>query len=284
MQEYACEYADIWYALPHEGQDAGGCRIVRAGQNLAKPNYCIGPKIIGHYGFHWVLEGRVQVKEGTQLVVLGKGDMFCLLPERSYIYEIASDEHDPPLQMIWLTLDGIQMPWIVSQLRLNCEAFWSQGVVDPHILITLRRILQLFRKGELDPLLEKSLIYDLLWRMKNKIDSRICPVKLNWVDRVKEYLELHYTENIRIEDAAHLVGMHRSHLYVAFQREYGCSPMQYLQKVRMDKAAQMLKETLLSITEIALSLGYPELYSFSRSFAKYYGSPPKTYRHAMKQV
>jgi hypothetical protein len=39
MKEYACEYADVWYALPHEGPDASGCRIVRAGQNLTKPNY-----------------------------------------------------------------------------------------------------------------------------------------------------------------------------------------------------------------------------------------------------
>jgi hypothetical protein len=49
---------------------------------------CVRAPFIRKYGFHWVLEGRVQVKAGTQIVILGKGDMFCLLPELSYIYEI----------------------------------------------------------------------------------------------------------------------------------------------------------------------------------------------------
>jgi AraC-like DNA-binding protein len=276
--EFPNEYANVWYSLPQKDQSAGGCWVVRAGHNTAKPSYCVGPKIISHYGFHWIIDGEVRVREGAHNVVLGKGDMFCLLPQRSYIYEEVYRPDSPPLQMIWLALDGAQMPWIISQLGLSRDSFWKQGHMDHEIWSKLRYILQVLSKGAADPMRDLGLIYDLLGRMKSKLEVRTQILNKNWLGRVKEYLEVHYTENIRIEDVSRLVGIHRSHVYVAFQRELGCSPMQYLQSLRMGKAAQMLKETSLSVTEIALTLGYPELYSFTRSFKKYFGISPKGYR------
>ncbi|NQX71383.1 helix-turn-helix transcriptional regulator [Paenibacillus alba] len=92
-------------------------------------------------------------------------------------------------------------------------------------------------------------------------------IRSNWLENMKNYLDLHFTENIRIEDASRQVGIHRSH--VAFVKKFGCSPQCYLQKLRMDKGARLLRESDLSVTEIALSLGYPELYSFTRAFTKF---------------
>ena len=57
-------------------------------------------------------------------------------------------------------------------------------------------------------------------------------------------------------------------------------PLKYLQRIRMEKAKRLLQETDATITEIALSLGYPNLYSFTRAFKIYYKVPPITMRGA----
>ena len=45
----------------------------------------------------------------------------------------------------------------------------------------------------------------------------------------------------------------------------------------MKQAAKMIEEERFNITEIALSLGYSDLYSFSKAFKNYYGVSPKHY-------
>jgi AraC-like DNA-binding protein len=46
----------------------------------------------------------------------------------------------------------------------------------------------------------------------------------------------------------------------------------------MKSAGKMLGESDFSVTEIALSLGYPDLYTFTKAFRKYYGSSPSVFR------
>ncbi|TBL79517.1 AraC family transcriptional regulator [Paenibacillus thalictri] len=279
MQEYAHEFADIRYALPTPLQTTGGCWIVRAGQNIAKPEYNVGPKVIGQYGFHMVLEGTVQVADGNEPVKLSKGDIFCLFPGRAYTYKTLSGSR-PPLEMSWFALSGGQTELLLGELGLTPEAYFMRQALNQPAIRTIKRLLLLFQKETADPLLEQSLLYELIWRLKPKSAAvkQSSEPKRNWVAKVKEYLELHYTEQIRIEEAADYAGVHRSHLYVSFSKQYGCSPMQYLQRLRMDKGAQMLKQTPLTVTEIALSLGYPDLYSFTRAFSKYFGLSPTAYR------
>lgn len=278
MQEYAYEYADFWYSLPQPVQTAGGCWIVRAGQNEAKPNYWVGPKIIDQVSLHWIVQGKVRVSTGQRTMELTKGDLFAIFPGRPYVYETLQEADEKPLKMIWLAMEGSQLPYLVAQLGLTMDTFWLKGIANTEVVRTLRAILQVVSQPDKDALRETSLLYDLFWKM-NHVSVREEPVRREgWLDDVKDYLDLHASENIRIEDAARLVGIHRSHLYAAFRGKFGLSPQQYLQKIRLEKGASLLRETCLSVTEIGLSLGYPELYSFSRSFTKYFGISPSSYR------
>lgn len=277
MQEFAHEYADMYYALPSPLQSAGGCWIVRAGRNRAKPNYLVGPKIIEVHSLHFVLDGKVSLSCAGNTVELEKGDLFCLYPGRPYVYETKSGTK-PPLQMVWLALDGEQVPLLIAALGMTARQPYLTQAVDYEVRAVIKQILQQFINEKPEPLHLQSLLYTLFWKLKRENAAVHSDVKKHWVTQVKDYIDLHYTENIHIEHAAKLVGVHRSHLTSTFTQQYALSPMQYLQKQRMERGAQLLKETGLSVTEIALSLGYPELYSFTRAFKRYFGISPKAYR------
>lgn len=63
-----------------------------------------------------------------------------------------------------------------------------------------------------------------------------------------------------------------------FKEECGVSPMKYLAKLRMDRAKLLLLEESMSVREVAASVGYSDIYSFSRSFRNNCGCSPLQYR------
>lgn len=69
-----------------------------------------------------------------------------------------------------------------------------------------------------------------------------------------------------------------SSLQRAFLRRFGCSPKQYIIKLRMNKALQLLIEDRLPVREIAALCGFSDEKYFSRAFRERYGYPPSRLR------
>ena len=65
-----------------------------------------------------------------------------------------------------------------------------------------------------------------------------------------------------------------SSLQRPFEARFGISPKQYLNKLRMNRALELLMENKLSVKEIALVCGFSDEKYFSRAFKKKYGYPP----------
>ena len=99
-----------------------------------------------------------------------------------------------------------------------------------------------------------------------------------WVRQSVSFMRAHYAEQITVGDAAKHVGIDRSHFTRTFTRAIGMPPMAYLQKLRMDRGSDLLRGTSLSVTEIALTVGYPDLYSFTRAFRNRFGMSPSKFR------
>ncbi|OCT15548.1 hypothetical protein A8709_15850 [Paenibacillus pectinilyticus] len=279
MQEFEMEFADVWYLLPQPFQLTSGCWIVRAGQNIAKRTYHIGPKVIEQTSFHWITQGNVRVTSLEHAVELSEGDLFCLFPGQSYIYETMQvAEEDPPLKMIWLAMEGNQLPLVTAEFGLTPNKYWLKEIMSNEVGETLRSILGVIVSSKWHKFLVQRLLSELFYKMDLQVNRAAPNERENWLQQVKEFFDLHYTEQIRVEDAAHQFGYHRSHLYAAFLKKYGTSPQRYLASKRLEKGAELLKTTTLSVTEIAYSLGYSELYAFTRAFTTYMGISPRTYR------
>ena len=73
--------------------------------------------------------------------------------------------------------------------------------------------------------------------------------------------------------------MSPSYICKIFKQEMGESPINYLIRIRMEKARNLLlQEEGYSVKEIACLVGYEDIYQFSKLFKKYYGVAPSYFR------
>lgn len=99
------------------------------------------------------------------------------------------------------------------------------------------------------------------------------------VKQIINYLNENYNQKISLEQIAH--NMYLSPVYISkiFKEETGESPINYLIKIRLEKASDiLLKSDNRSIKSIANQVGYEDVYHFSKLFKKYYGISPLYYR------
>lgn len=99
------------------------------------------------------------------------------------------------------------------------------------------------------------------------------------VERIKVYIETHFKENLTRESLASEVFMNPDYLSKLFKKNTGSSLMDYVTKVRIEQARELLKKTALSVSEIAIETGYSNTAYFTKMFKKYTnGVTPREYR------
>lgn len=103
------------------------------------------------------------------------------------------------------------------------------------------------------------------------------------VQRIISFLSENYAAKISLDQIAR--NMYLSPVYISkiFKEETGDSPINYLIKIRLEKARDILLQgNERSIKNIANSVGYEDVYHFSKLFKKYYGISPLHYKRAME--
>jgi AraC-like DNA-binding protein len=92
------------------------------------------------------------------------------------------------------------------------------------------------------------------------------------------FIEQNFQNAISVEEIAASCGLNRSYFGKIFHENMGKSPQEFLISYRMKKAAELLKLTNLSISDIGNAVGYPNQLHFSRAFKHVYGISPRQWR------
>ena len=93
-----------------------------------------------------------------------------------------------------------------------------------------------------------------------------------------DYIHQHYATKITTDVLARCAAMSPGSFSRAFRRKTGCSPMQHLIRVRLEKARKLLADTGLTVTETALRCGFHSLSHLTACFRKHYGITPTAFR------
>lgn len=96
--------------------------------------------------------------------------------------------------------------------------------------------------------------------------------------KVKEFIQKNYYNDISVKDMAKSFHFSRNYLYMLFKKEYEISPQAYLLNYRIEKAKELLKyEQKLTVSEVARAVGFRDPLYFSRIFHKKVGVPPSEF-------
>ncbi len=103
------------------------------------------------------------------------------------------------------------------------------------------------------------------------------------LDAILQYIHRNLHEDITLQDLTRVYHCSIPHLCRLFKQHLGISPYRYIQKQRMEAAASLLLYTGLSCQEIALQVGYKDLFAFSKAFRKVMGLAPRHWRRRQQQ-
>ncbi|MDO5136547.1 MAG: response regulator [Eubacteriales bacterium] len=95
---------------------------------------------------------------------------------------------------------------------------------------------------------------------------------------VKNYIYVHYQEDLSLETLAEKVYLSSGYLSFIFKKETGMNLNRYIRVVRMEKAKDLLCTTNMKVAQISEKVGFSNVSYFCRSFREYYGSSPESYR------
>jgi AraC-like DNA-binding protein len=103
------------------------------------------------------------------------------------------------------------------------------------------------------------------------------------IDRALRYLSEHFAEPVYAQTLARAAGVSESRLKAQFRHALGISWVTYLQGYRIHRAAALLGETGMNVTEAALAAGFESLSHFNATFHSFIGVAPTEYRNRSRQ-
>ncbi len=214
---------------------------------------------------HYVLSGEgffngMHVKEGEGFFIAANS-----------VHEYHSSK-DKPWTYFWVILGGERANETCHKFITTDEnGIFTYNFKD-NILDFANNIFG--EKGTLSP--TKAMGYFLLLMSMHETKQQVIANK--YVADAKQYMKLNFHRSITICEIADFLNISDRYLYNLFIEHEGIAPKKYLNNLRIDRACIMLKAGNYSITEIAVSIGFGDVLTFSRFFKKNTNMSPSDYK------
>ncbi len=96
--------------------------------------------------------------------------------------------------------------------------------------------------------------------------------------RARDAMDCAFARPLDVPALARVAHVSPAHFSRQFRSTFGETPHRYLQRRRVERAMEMLRETDRAVTEICFDVGFNSLGTFSRTFRAIVGEPPTVYR------
>lgn len=273
--------AEFKQSLKFPYHDNLGLSIYSCGIHSCPGGYTWGPGIRDHYLIHYILSGEGTYSNGGKSYHLRPGDGFLASPSESVTY--AADRENP-WKYCWVGFNGADAQRLVALTGLSSENPVFHYDEDDKLAHLLHAIVETDTTRLSGDVRQLSWLMAFLAELIDKF-GKVPPEHkkgYRYVEKSVRFIDFNYSRSINIDDIASHVGISRSHLYRLFMEHFSLPPNEYLIRYRISKAAQMLEDGGVSVSEAAFSCGFADQLYFSRVFKKYKGVPPSRYA-AMKR-
>lgn len=275
MQEIPYKYS---YKFPQ--RTLAALAVCNTGIQKCQSSYSWGPGVRDHFLLHYVISGQGVYQVHGTIYALKAGQMFLAFPNQNIFYQ--SDAADP-WEYCWVGFRGTDAALLLDQTDLSPEhPVWTAG--DEAVYKQMMQIYQ--SQGSLlhQTTFMTGALYQLLSILiHGRRSARRRSAAASYVSRACDFIAGHYALPIGVEDVAAHVGLSRSRLYRAFQREIHLSPAQYITHFRIRQACALLSRQDLSVKAVAQSVGFENQLYFSRRFHEIMAMSPSEYRRSLAE-
>lgn len=236
------------------------------------------PKGRKDYQLLYIAAGQGHFFINGQERMVSAGNIIVYLPGQPQEYVYFKDDKT---DVYWVHFTGSDVEKIIDYYNIRLSENIIYIGTSPDYQWLFGRIIQEMqlcrpRFEELISLLLRN-IFILISR--NLIGANRADNSLeNEVELAMHYFRENYRSEINVEDYALSRGMSASNFYRVFKQISGSTPLQYILKLRLSNAQNLLENSNLTIAEIASAVGYENPLYFSRLFNKHIGVSPSEYR------
>lgn len=192
---------------------------------------------------------------GIPLGYLQTGQVRCQPPTEEGFAEVSRQ-----LEAMGASIDK-------SQLR---EAWFAGPTLEPERYEALVGLLRHFA-GHLEMMTNQILV---------QMENAEAPI----IQRARRFINEHHSEDINLEQVAKAVNTSTFYFCKIFKRATGLTFTEYLTRVRIEKAKEMLLNPHVRISEAAFAVGFQSLSQFNRAFKKVVGKSPTAYRNKLPRI
>lgn len=251
---------------------------MQMGVTYPDENYFISRKSSSAYVLEYIVsgEGFVETEKGRETV--SKGDVYLLPPGQRHSYGTSKEN---PYKKIWLNFSSKMFDQIISTLALDKIVYRGYKNAEN----AFNQILETAQKTYLDFSSVHAELSKIVFTILTDLSSlKNEPVPgTDFTRRVYTVLSGDAYNNIRIKDLAEKLCVSEAHLIKQFKQTYGVTPYKFLLNRKIDIAKNLLKNSDLSISQIAVLLDFNDEHYFSHLFSQKTGLTPTAFRKMSKK-
>lgn len=265
------------FSLIRAGTDLN---VLFAGQQQSTPRQRSGG-IRTNYSLHAVSSGSGTLKVGGKTFRLSTGMAFAFFPGIQVAYSADALE---PWAYSWIGFVGRRAEELLKNAGMTRELpvtrVKDMASIKKHHREMLKR-LQNPRPG--NGTVADGILYQILGEMvggtaAGSEESFDFDWRRSYVDRATQFMRANYQRRINAGSVCSYVGLTRSYFTSLFRKRTGTTIIGFLQRLRMDRAQELLHDASLSITQVAHSCGYRDYRVFERWFRDRLGKSPSAFR------
>lgn len=125
---------------------------------------------------------------------------------------------------------------------------------------------------------QQQLFLDLLLQLQEEDGMAASCPHLVIANEAASFLRRHYKETLSYKRISEMLHFHANYIALCMKKAFGCTPLEYLTRHRVEQAKRMLIHTNEPIGKIAEETGFGSFPYFVRCFSRYTGSKPKAFR------
>ncbi|MFS0873769.1 AraC family ligand binding domain-containing protein [Paenibacillus xylanilyticus] len=246
------------------------------GWQACDPSHYWGPGVRDSYVVHYIHEGWGTVHMEDKEYRLTQGQGFVILPDTIIHYEADAKE---PWTYSWFGFKGVHAKTFMQRAKLS-PSHPVFDARDPKVIDGLYADMTQASSRNGGDVFSQSLLYRLIAELissspEEEKTRRPLSTKDEYIRQAVQFMENRYSQKTSILDIAQSVRLDRTYLSGLFKEKYGKSLQAFFLEYRMNRAAELLQSSTLSVSEVAHSVGYTDPLLFSKMFKRVTGVSPK---------